>query len=62
MSAVGKFRGRGGHLDELGDVDVLGKDVFATNVILERVLPAVHVAAHSAPKLYLQQVLLAQPF
>ena len=58
MSAVGKFRGRGGHLDELGDVDVLGKDVFATNVILERVLPAVHVAAQGTTELDLESAVV----
>ena len=49
--------GDGDHPDKLGDVSMFGKNVFATNVVLECVLPAVHVATQSALKLDLQQVI-----
>ena len=49
--------GGGDHSNELGDVDMFGKNVFATNVVLECVLPAIHVATQSALKLDLQQVI-----
>ena len=53
---TGKLGG-GDYSNELGDVDMFGKNVFATNVVLECVLPAVHVATQSALKLDLQQVI-----
>ena len=56
-SLTGKFGG-GDHPDKLGDVDMFGKNVFAANVVLECVLPAVHVATQSALKLDLQQVMI----
>ena len=50
---TGKLGG-GDHPDKLGDVDMFGKNVFAANVVLESVLPAVHVATESAAELDLE--------